>query len=271
MFKIYTIFLVGIIHSFFTAECSSWVKFNTSRFTDEEDEALIACVEYYGTDAWREVASHIPTRTPKQCKERYFGYIEQSYLWNRQEDERLMQLVRELGTNWKRLKSFFVNCSTAVLKNRYLILCRGIQSCAGKLGSQTAENETSSGKRPMREARICIPYGTYAPFPRTYIPSFWPYSMCGVSNYNIAVKVSIEKINGEKVLRQEPFNNPFRLVEELGGNRTVESTVPTETAKGIDRIQLTDEECTDFVNMLDESNGASSEQNAEVWEINLGN
>lgn len=39
-------------------------------WTEEEDTTLIECVRQYGAQTWSTIASHLPGRIGKQCRER---------------------------------------------------------------------------------------------------------------------------------------------------------------------------------------------------------
>jgi hypothetical protein len=48
------------------------------RWTAEEDDHLASLVHEYGTRNWRAVASHLPGRLPKQCRERWHNQLDPS-------------------------------------------------------------------------------------------------------------------------------------------------------------------------------------------------
>jgi hypothetical protein len=44
-------------------------------FTPKEDQAIITAVAKYGTESWSKVASEVPDRTARQCRDRYRHYL----------------------------------------------------------------------------------------------------------------------------------------------------------------------------------------------------
>lgn len=53
---------------------------------------------------WRELAKDIPGRSNKDCRRRWWNSLAEGTakgLWSEQEDAKLIQAVKELGTNWR--------------------------------------------------------------------------------------------------------------------------------------------------------------------------
>lgn len=86
---------------------------DTQNWTSQEDdrlrEALI--LNKKGTKNWREVASHVGTKTPHQCQQRWKSTLNPDVLrvkgrWTAEEDSRLAELVKRHGTkNWRYIAS----------------------------------------------------------------------------------------------------------------------------------------------------------------------
>lgn len=97
-------------------------------FTSSEDEMLKKLVDMYGTKQWRIIASMLPGRTPKQCRDRYTNYLTPGFFrgeWSNNEDMLLMKLFSMYGPKWSLLKKFFPNRSSNCIKNRWTyFLCR---------------------------------------------------------------------------------------------------------------------------------------------------
>jgi hypothetical protein len=72
----------------------SWLK--------EEDFRLEELVKK-GFKFWREIASHMPGRSSKQCRERWQQNLQPSLLrtpYTAEEDEKIIKLQSELGNKW---------------------------------------------------------------------------------------------------------------------------------------------------------------------------
>ena len=57
---------------------------------------------------WHAIAKHIPNRTNKDCRKRWWAQMATRVSkgsWSAEEDERLFQAVEELGTKWAAVAS----------------------------------------------------------------------------------------------------------------------------------------------------------------------
>jgi hypothetical protein len=73
------------------------------QWSREEDELLLSIVGQKQFKNWGHVAKSIPGRSAKQCRERYNGHLDPSLTkgnWTKREDERLMEMVQEVGCRW---------------------------------------------------------------------------------------------------------------------------------------------------------------------------
>ena len=96
-------------------------------FTAEEDEMLIFLVSKFGEDNWNEIIKYLPNRNVRQCRERWNKYLNPNLKtdeWTKEEEELLMSKVKEFGTKWKLLSSFFPGRTDINVKSRYLLLQR---------------------------------------------------------------------------------------------------------------------------------------------------
>jgi hypothetical protein len=99
-------------------------KFN---FTAQEDMVLKNLVAEFGEDNWNLIASRIPARNPRQCKDRWTNYLSPGVTmipWTPEEDDRLIAKVQEFGRRWVRIAEFFPMRTDVHIKNRYIVLQR---------------------------------------------------------------------------------------------------------------------------------------------------
>ncbi|OMJ23529.1 Pre-mRNA-splicing factor CEF1 [Smittium culicis] len=69
-----------------------------------EDEILKAAVMKYGKNQWARISSLLVRKTPKQCKARWYEWIDPSIKkteWSRDEDEKLLHLAKLMPTQWR--------------------------------------------------------------------------------------------------------------------------------------------------------------------------
>lgn len=69
-----------------------------------EDEILKAAVMKYGKNQWSRIASLLSRKSAKQCKARWYEWLDPSIKkteWTREEDEKLLHLAKIMPTQWR--------------------------------------------------------------------------------------------------------------------------------------------------------------------------
>jgi hypothetical protein len=72
----------------------------------DEDAALVSAVAKFGARKWKQVASEVSTRDHVQCAQRWLKALRPGLhkgQWKPQEDNMLLKLVGEHGTNWPKV------------------------------------------------------------------------------------------------------------------------------------------------------------------------
>lgn len=91
------------------------------KFTREED-AKIKEMADKGVSDWSEIAKHIKNKTPKQCRDRYYNYLEPGITnspWTYEEDMLLFKKAKEFNNRWTEIASFFPGRGPNNIKNRW--------------------------------------------------------------------------------------------------------------------------------------------------------
>ena len=101
------------------------------RFNPREDVHLKRLVDQYGTRDWKLISKKMKNRTAKQCRDRYLNYLASPFKcseWTTEEDDRLLDLVREFGTQWNVISLQIPDRAPNHLKNRWhKVLLRRMQ------------------------------------------------------------------------------------------------------------------------------------------------
>jgi hypothetical protein len=91
-------------------------------FTPDEDDRLRALVAKFGDNDWGRVASKLPRRDRRQCRERWFKYLTphvRNGPWSREEEELLRHRVHELGHRWTAIRASFPGRTAINVNNHW--------------------------------------------------------------------------------------------------------------------------------------------------------
>ncbi|KAI3652463.1 hypothetical protein MP228_002788 [Amoeboaphelidium protococcarum] len=69
-----------------------------------EDEVLKAAVMKYGLNQWSRISSLLVRKTPKQCKARWYEWLDPAIKkadWSREEEEKLLHMAKLMPTQWR--------------------------------------------------------------------------------------------------------------------------------------------------------------------------
>ena len=135
-----------------------------SKFTPEEDELLKKLVEEFGTLEWSKIASHLPGRTGRQCRDRWSNYIDPHINlapWTKQEDADLLKKYHEIGAHWRILANCFPGRSINGVRNRVVKLTKSDVNEHKKKTKKTTrisryeseESESSSSPQDTRSSQ----------------------------------------------------------------------------------------------------------------------
>ena len=85
-----------------------------------EDEVLKAAVMKYGKNQWSRIASVLHRKSAKQCKARWYEWLDPSIKkteWSREEEEKLLHLAKLMPTQWRTIASIVGRTASQCLEH----------------------------------------------------------------------------------------------------------------------------------------------------------
>jgi hypothetical protein len=128
-------------------------------WTRQEDETIISYVTTHGCKSWTKLASLLPGRIGKQCRERWLNHLNPDLsheAWTPEEDYLLMQLHQMHGNHWSRIASMMPSRADNAIKNRwYSVLTKKtleeVAEAAGKTKGELPRPTLDVAKMPTLE------------------------------------------------------------------------------------------------------------------------
>ena len=102
-----------------------------------EDEILKAAVSKYGMNQWARISSLLVRKTPKQCKARWFEWLDPSIKkmeWSKEEDEKLLHMAKMMPTQWRTIAQIVGRTANQCLERYQKLLDEAEAREHGELG-----------------------------------------------------------------------------------------------------------------------------------------
>ena len=115
---------------------------------NSEDEILKAAVMKYGKQQWSRVASLLNRKSAKQCKARWFEWLDPSVKkidWSREEEEKLLHLAKLMPAQWRTIAPV-VGRTAAQCQEKYEQLLDAANDQGGEGGGKKGKGAVSSGR-----------------------------------------------------------------------------------------------------------------------------
>ncbi|XP_031122075.1 transcription factor MYB124-like [Ipomoea triloba] len=96
-------------------------------WSQEEDDILREQIRVHGTDNWTIIASKFKDKTTRQCRRRWFTYLNSDFKrggWSPEEDMLLCEAQRIFGNRWTEIAKVVSGRTDNAVKNRFTTLCK---------------------------------------------------------------------------------------------------------------------------------------------------
>lgn len=121
-----------------------------------EDEVLKAAIAKYGKNQWARISSLLVRKTPKQCKARWYEWLDPSIKkteWSKTEDEKLMHLAKIMPTQWRTIAPAVGRTATQCLERYQKLLDDAEAKENEELGLTGPEGESAPSADDIRRLR----------------------------------------------------------------------------------------------------------------------
>ncbi|GAA94734.1 uncharacterized protein L969DRAFT_17504 [Mixia osmundae IAM 14324] len=121
-----------------------------------EDEILKAAVSKYGKNQWARISSLLVRKTPKQCKARWYEWLDPSIKkveFSKDEDEKLLHLAKLMPTQWRTIAPIVGRTATQCLERYQKLLDDAEQRDNEELGLTGVGAEAGPSADDVRRLR----------------------------------------------------------------------------------------------------------------------
>ncbi|KAH8102823.1 pre-mRNA splicing factor component-domain-containing protein [Cristinia sonorae] len=121
-----------------------------------EDEVLKAAIAKYGKNQWARISSLLVRKTPKQCKARWYEWLDPSIKkteWSKTEDEKLLHLAKLMPTQWRTIAPIVGRTATQCLERYQKLLDEAEQKETEELGLAGPGDEAGPSADDVRRLR----------------------------------------------------------------------------------------------------------------------
>ncbi|KAJ7098181.1 pre-mRNA splicing factor component-domain-containing protein [Mycena belliarum] len=121
-----------------------------------EDEVLKAAIAKYGKNQWARISSLLVRKTPKQCKARWYEWLDPSIKkteWSKTEDEKLLHLAKLMPTQWRTIAPIVGRTAVQCLERYQKLLDEAEAKENEELGLGGPEGDTGPSADDVRRLR----------------------------------------------------------------------------------------------------------------------
>ncbi|KAG5636103.1 hypothetical protein H0H81_009099 [Sphagnurus paluster] len=121
-----------------------------------EDEVLKAAIAKYGKNQWARISSLLVRKTPKQCKARWYEWLDPSIKkteWSKTEDEKLLHLAKLMPTQWRTIAPIVGRTAVQCLERYQKLLDEAEAKENEELGLVGPDGDSGPGADDVRRLR----------------------------------------------------------------------------------------------------------------------
>ncbi|XP_057495098.1 transcription factor MYB88-like [Actinidia eriantha] len=96
-------------------------------WSQEEDDILREQIRIHGTENWAIIASNFKDKTTRQCRRRWYTYLNSDFKkggWSPEEDMLLCEAQKIFGNRWTEIAKVVSGRTDNAVKNRFTTLCK---------------------------------------------------------------------------------------------------------------------------------------------------
>ncbi|XP_019150676.1 PREDICTED: transcription factor MYB34-like isoform X2 [Ipomoea nil] len=181
-------------------------------WSQEEDDILREQIRLHGTENWTIIASKFKDKTTRQCRRRWFTYLNSDFKkggWSPEEDVLLCEAQRIFGNRWTEIAKVVSGRTDNAVKNRFTTLCKK------RAKNEALAKENNNSFINLNNKRVIFP-GAGSPFKklrRSHISDL-------PENCNSGEK-SLVTCNAVNQLQRSPFSVLPNVGSSLPTNQNV--------------------------------------------------
>ncbi|XP_060214546.1 transcription factor MYB124-like isoform X2 [Lycium barbarum] len=125
-------------------------------WSQEEDDILREQIRIHGTDNWTIIASKFKDKTTRQCRRRWFTYLNSDFKkggWSPEEDMLLCEAQKIFGNRWTEIAKVVSGRTDNAVKNRFTTLCKK------RAKHEALAKENSNSYINLNNKRVIFPDG----------------------------------------------------------------------------------------------------------------